>query len=764
MLCLNSAGGRRRPHSWEVALTFALYRLGRWCARRPWRVIGLWVLAIAAAFAAAAQWGGASSESIEIPGTESQRAIDLLEDRFPEAAGGRARVVFAADAGRVTDPRYQAGAQATLEEIRALPEVREVIDPFGPAGAFLVSQDGTVAFAEIVYGVTAREVGSDGVAALVATDQPARDAGLQVEYGGPVVERLGPDDTRTSELIGLSVAMIVLAIAFGSVVAMALPLGTSLVGIAVGFALIRLLGGFVEVTSMAPILASMIGIAVGIDYALFIVTRHRQHLAEGMDVDESIGRALATSGQAVIFAGLTVMIAILGLALIGIPLVAVLGYAVALVVAVAVLVAVTLLPALLGLVGTRIDRLRVPGVSLRFETDHHASQAMSARWARFVTRRPWPFLAAGAAVLVVLALPVTRLELGWPDAGNQPADATARRAYDLLAEGFGPGFNGPLLVAVDLTGTADPDGALTDITAAITATPGVQFAAPAQTNTAGDTAVIQAIPTTSPQDHATEELVDRLRAQVVPPLEADTGTVVEVTGTTAAFIDISKRLSQRLVVFIGGVVVLSFVLLTAVFRSPLVALKAALVNLLGIAAAYGALVVVFQWGWGLGAVGLDETVPIVSFLPMMMFAILFGLSMDYEVFILSRVREDWVASGDATGSVVHGIAVSARVITAAALIMISVFASFVLGDTPEIKMFGFGLAIAVALDATIIRMVVVPATMTLLGSRNWWLPAWLDRVLPRLDIEGDAALPPVAAVRALTDDDTNQLLHKEPAP
>ncbi|MEJ5256266.1 MAG: MMPL family transporter, partial [Acidimicrobiales bacterium] len=724
----------------EVALTLALYRLGRWCARRPWRVIGVWVLATVAAFGAAAQWGAASSESIEIPGTESQRALDLLEDRFPEAAGGRARVVFATDTGQVTDAGYREGAQATVEQIRALPGVRQVIDPFGPAGAFLVSEDGRIAFAEIVYGVTAREVGPDGIAALVATDQPARDAGLRVEYGGPVVERLGPEETRTSELIGLSVAMIVLAVAFGSIVAMALPLGTSLVGIAVGFALIRLLGGFVEVTSIAPILGSMIGIAVGIDYALFIVTRHRQHLAEGMEVDESIGRALATSGQAVIFAGITVMIAILGLALIGIPLVAVLGYAVSLVVAVAVLVAVTLLPALLGLVGTRIDRLRVPGVSLRFETDHHASRAMSARWARLVTRRPWPFLAAGAALLLILAVPATRLELGWPDAGNQPPDATARRAYDLLAEGFGPGFNGPLLVAVDLTGTGDSDGALGDITAAIAATPGVGFAMPAQTNSAGDTAIIQAIPTTSPQDHATEELVDRLRTQTVPPLEADTGTTIEVTGTTAAFIDIAKRLSERLVIFIGGVVVLSFVLLTAVFRSPLVALKAALVNLLGIAAAYGVLVAVFQWGWGLGTVGLDETVPIVSFLPMMMFAILFGLSMDYEVFILSRVREDWVATGDATGSVIHGIAVSARVITAAALIMISVFASFVLGDTPEIKMFGFGLAVAVALDATIIRMVVVPATMTLLGSRNWWLPGWLDRALPRLDIEGDSAL------------------------
>jgi RND superfamily putative drug exporter len=346
---------------WSAALgglhvTSALYRLGRWCAHRPWRVIAVWMLAAAAVLAAGARWGAASSESIEIPGTESQRAIDLLEERYPDAAGGRARVVFATDAGRVTDPQFRSGAQGTLDQIRALPRVRQVIDPFGPAGGFLVSPDGRIAFAEIVYAVTAREVGVDGVDALTATAGPARDAGLDVAFGGPVVERIGPDDTHASELIGLAVAVIVLAVAFGSVTAMALPMCTSLVGLGVGLALMRLLGGFVEVTSVAPILGSMIGIAVGIDYSLFIVTRHRQQLAQGYELDESVARALATSGQAVVFAGVTVMIAILGLALIGIPLVAALGYAVSLMVAIAVLVAITLLPALLGLVGTRIDR------------------------------------------------------------------------------------------------------------------------------------------------------------------------------------------------------------------------------------------------------------------------------------------------------------------------------------------------------------------------------------------------------------------------
>src|SRR5690606_16758064 len=341
-------------------------------------------------------------------------------------------------------------------------------------------------FAEIVYAVTAREVGVDGVDALTATAGPARDAGLDVAFGGPVVERIGPDDTHASELIGLAVAVIVLAVAFGSVTAMALPMCTSLVGLGVGLALMRLLGGFVEVTSVAPILGSMIGIAVGIDYSLFIVTRHRQQLAQGYELDESVARALATSGQAVVFAGVTVMIAILGLALIGIPLVAALGYAVSLMVAIAVLVAITLLPALLGLVGTRIDRLRVPGVQLRYESDHHTSRSTSARWARLVTRRPWPFLAAGSVLLVALAAPAARLELGWPDAGNLPPDTTARHAYDLLAEGFGEGFNGPLLIAVDLREVADPPGALATISTAVAATPGVQFASPAQTNDTGD--------------------------------------------------------------------------------------------------------------------------------------------------------------------------------------------------------------------------------------------------------------------------------------
>lgn len=724
-------------------MTLALYRLGRFAARNPWPIIAVWLISAIAIVSAGIMWGSESSDSIDIPGTESQRALNLLEDRFPEAAGGRARVVFARDAGQVTEPGFQAGAQATLDEIRALPHVASVIEPFGPASAFLVSDDGRIAFAEISYDVSNREVGPDGVEALLATAGPARDAGLQVAYGGPVIERVGPDDSHTSELIGLAVAVVVLAIAFGSVTAMALPLASSLFGLMIGFALIRLLGGFIEVTSVAPILASMIGIAVGIDYALFIVTRHRQHLAEGMPVEEAAGRANATAGQAVIFAGVTVMIAILGLALIGIPLIAALGYAVSMVVAVAVLIAVTLLPALLGLLGTRIDSLKVPGVRLRYESDHDASDALSARWARLVTRRPWPFLITAAALLMVLAVPVFSLQLGWPDAGNSPAGTPEREAFDLMSEGFGPGFNGPLLLAVDLSDNPDPAGTATEIATAIAAAPDVVFVAPPELNEVGDTAVIQAIPAFAPQDHQTEELIDTLRADIAPPVEQATDTTIEVTGRTAAFIDMSRRLTDRLPLFIAAVVFMSFLLLTAVFRSPIVAGKAALMNLLGIGAAYGVLVATFQWGWGVQALGVEGAIPIIAFLPMMMFAILFGVSMDYEVFILSRVREEWLATGDPTGSTVHGIAVSARVITAAALIMISVFASFILGDSASIKMFGFGLALAVALDATVIRMILVPSAMTLLGRHNWWMPRWLDRIMPNLDIEGDSALPPL---------------------
>lgn len=712
-----------------------LYRVGTTAARHHWLVIALWVLAAAGAITAGQLAGAAPSDSLTIPDSDSQDAFDILQAEFPAEWGSTARIVFAVDDGRLDEPARKAGIDATLQQTRTVPHVIAVVDPFSPEGFGRVSRDGHIAFAELRYDIDGRAVGSGGIAELVATAEPARAAGVQVEYGGDIVERQNPEQARTSEIIGVAVAVLVLLVAFGSVMAMGVPLVTALGGLAIGLSLIRVLAAHMSVTSVAPVLASMIGIAVGIDYALFVVSRYRQQLAAGHTVIDAVGIANATAGQAVIFAGATVMIAILGLSFVGIPLVTSLGVATSIVVAVAVLIAVSLLPALLGLIGERIDRLQVPFLRVRQEADVDSSNAFSARWARRVCARPWRYLIPAVAFLTVLAIPALSLELGWPDAGNRPEAATERRAYDLMAEGFGPGFNGPLVAVVELGPGRDVEAQLQPVAAAIQATPGVLIVAPPRYNADRTTAVLPIIPKTSPQDRATTDLVRRLRDGTIPNVNAPAHERVLITGSTAAFIDISGRLTERLPIFICAVVVLSFLLLTAVFRSPLVALKAALVNLLGIAASYGVLVAVFQWGWGIEALGLEQAIPIISFLPMMMFAVLFGLSMDYEVFILSRVREEWTASHDPTGSVVHGLASSARVITAAALIMVSVFASFVLGDGPEMKMFGLGLAVAVLLDATIIRMVVVPATMTLLGGRNWWLPGWLDRILPKVDIE-----------------------------
>jgi len=713
-----------------------LYRLGATAARLHWVFIAVWVLAAAGAVTAGQLAGAAPSDSLTIPDSDSQDAFDVLQAEFPAEWGSTARIVFAVDDGHLDEPARRAGIDATLQEARKVPHVIAVVDPFSPEGFGRVSRDGRIAFAELRYDIDGRAVGSGGIAELVATAEPARAAGVQVEYGGDIVERQNPEQARTSEIIGITVAILVLLFAFGSVMAMGVPLITALGGLTIGLSLIRVLAAHMSVTSVAPVLASMIGIAVGIDYALFVVSRYRQQLAAGRSVIDAVGVANATAGQAVIFAGATVVIAILGLSFVGIPLVTSLGVATSIVVAVAVLIAVTLLPAMLGLIGERIDRFRVPFVRVRQETDADSSNSVSARWARRVCAQPWHYLIPAVGVLVVLAVPALSLELGWPDAGNRPEAATERRAYDLMAKGFGPGFNGPLVAVVELGPGPTSDAQLQPVAAAIQATPGVLIVAPARYNADRTTAVLPIIPNTSPQDRATTELVHRLRDETIPHVDQSGYRRILLTGSTAAFIDISARLTERLPVFIGAVVLLSFLLLTAVFRSPLVALKAALVNLLGIAASYGILVAVFQWGWGIGALGLERPIPIISFLPMMMFAVLFGLSMDYEVFILSRVREEWITSHDPTASVVRGLASSARVITAAALIMVSVFASFILGDGPEMKMFGLGLGVAVLLDATIIRMVVVPATMTLLGERNWWLPHWLDRVLPNVDVEG----------------------------
>jgi RND superfamily putative drug exporter len=491
----------------------------------------------------------------------------------------------------------------------------------------------------------------------------------------------------------------------------------------------------------------MIGLGVGIDYSLFVITRHRENLADGLDVVDSIGRTNATAGQSVLFAGTTVVIAICGLALAGVPFVASLGFATAVVVAVAVCAALTLMPALLGLVGRHINSWELPWTKRR-QAEVRAGDARPtfwARWADRVGRRPWPYLVVSLIALLALAAPLVSIRLGQTDAGTLPKSSTQRQAYDLLSQGFGPGFNGPLSIVVELPAPAD-QAVMPRLLPAVSADRDVATVSPPVLSPSGKTALVTAVPKTAPQDAATTALVHRLRDSVLPAATRGSGATALVTGSTAVFIDLSARIASRLPVFIAVVVALSFILLMVVFHSIFVPLKAAVMNVLSICAAYGVVVAVFEWGWGKGLIGLHQTVPIVSFVPMMMFAILFGLSMDYEVFLLSRIRERWMATGDSHRSVVEGLASTARVITSAAVIMVSVFASFLLVDDPTVKMIGLGLAVAVLVDATLIRMVLVPATMTLLGAANWWLPKSLDRVLPHIDFEdgAGAAGPDVA--------------------
>ncbi|MEE9415386.1 MAG: MMPL family transporter, partial [Acidimicrobiales bacterium] len=540
---------------------------------------------------------------------------------------------------------------------------------------------------------------------------------------------------------------------FRSFYSAALPLAMAILGLAVGLSIVGLLGSLIDIPSVAPRLGTMIGLGVGIDYALFILSRHRDNLEAGMPNEESIGITNATAGQAVAVAGGTVVVAILGLQLAGIPFVAALGYSASIVVAVAVIIAISFLPALLAVAGERVLARKDRGLTHRTAEIANTADEVDeldlaehggwVRWAHWVAHHPWRSSIAATVILLVLAIPTLDMRLGQADAGTDPTSTTHRRAYDLLAEGFGDGFNGPLLLVVDLEQSTDL-AVLDEIASAVGADPGIQAVSPPEINEAGDTAIITAIPTTTPQDEATSDLVHRLRDTTLPGATADSEATALVGGPTAGFIDQSEKISDRLPWFIAAVVGMSFILLMVVFRSLLVPLKAAALNLLAIGAAYGVVVAVFQWGWGLSLIGLEETVPIASFVPMMMFAILFGLSMDYEVFILSRIREEYHKGHSNIDSVVVGLGATAKVITAAALIMISVFLGFVASDDPVVKMMGVGLATAVAVDATIVRMVLVPSTMALVGDPNWWLPKWLDRLLPNLDIEGGPTTQEVA--------------------
>ena len=711
-------------------MTNGLRWIGRMAARRRGTIVLAWIVLALGLVALARGTGGATVDTLTVPGVESQRAADLLDARFPERSGATATVVFHDDRARLDTPTQAAALTATVNRLRSLDHVLTVSDPLATPGG--LSADRHTGRALVQYDRSAADLGPTALTDLTATGEPADAAGVQVEYGGEVPSALQGESTGAAEAIGVIAALIILLIAFRSLTAMALPLLSAAFGLATGLALIGLLAGLIDIPTVAPRLGTMIGLGVGIDYALFVLSRHRDNLAAGMGVEDSLAQTNATAGKAVVIAGTTVIIAILGLQFAGIPFVAALGYATALVVALAVAVAITLLPALLAYAGRRV-------------LPHTRAAANGAppppreggwmRWAATVSRHPWRATIAASAVLLIGAIPLVDMQLGQADAGSEATSTTQRRAYDLLAAGFGPGSNGPLLLTLDMRG-ADGAATATRVREAAGADPNVSAVGEPPWNDTNDTALLSVIPTSSPQERTTSDLVHRLRRHTLPAAIGADDAVALVGGPTASFIDQSDRIAARLPWFIGGVIVLSFLLLMTVFRSLLVPLTAAVMNLLSIGAAYGVVVAVFQWGWGISLVGLDEPVPIASFVPMMMFAILFGLSMDYEVFILSRIREEHRAGRDHHDSVIAGLGATAKVVTAAALIMVSVFIGFVFSSDPIVKMMGVGLATAVAVDATIVRMILLPATMALTGKATWWFPRRLNRVLPRVEVDG----------------------------
>ncbi|MFJ9359764.1 MMPL family transporter [Streptomyces mirabilis] len=713
-----------------------LYKLGRFAFRRRHFVALIWValLTLAGVGAASAPTAGASSFSI--PGTEAQKAFDLLEQRFPgmSADGATARVVFKAPAGeKMGDKTNKATVEKTVKALGDGSEVTSVSDPFK---SHAVSKDGSVAYTSVKYKVSGMELKDSSKTALEEAVQQARDAGLSVEVGGDALQ--ATPETGSTEVIGIAVAAVVLVITFGSLIAAGLPLLTALIGVGIGVSTITALANALDLGTTTSTLAMMIGLAVGIDYALFIVSRYRAELAEGREREEAAGRAVGTAGSAVVFAGLTVVIALVGLSVVNIPMLTKMGVAAAGTVAIAVLIALSLIPALLGYAGRKVQPA---GKKSKLLGGGRAAKKagkpnMGTRWASFVVRRPLAVLVLGVIGLGAAALPAASLQLGLPDDGSQPTSTTQRRAYDTLSDGFGPGFNGPLMLVVDGKSSDDPKAAATKVTDTVKGMKDVVSVSPAAFNKAGDTATITVIPDSKPSSVKTEDLVHAIR-DAGGSITTETDAKVLVTGTTAMNIDFSQKLNDALIPYLALVVGLAFLLLIVVFRSILVPLKAALGFLLSVMAALGAVVAVFQWGWLSGLLGVEETGPIMSMMPIFMVGVVFGLAMDYEVFLVTRMREAYVHGEKPHQAIVTGFRHGARVVTAAAVIMIAVFSGFIGSSESMIKMIGFGLAIAVFFDAFVVRMAIVPAVLALLGKKAWWLPKWLDRALPNVDVEGE---------------------------
>ncbi|WP_449350868.1 MMPL family transporter [Streptomyces shaanxiensis] len=707
-----------------------LYKLGRLAFRRRHVVALMWVALLTLAGVGAASAPAAGSTSFSIPGTEAQKAFDLLEQRFPGASadGATGRLVFKAPAGeKMTDAANRATVEKTVGELGDGSEVVSVTDPFTTNA---VSKDGTVAYLSVSYDAPAMELKDATRDALEKAGDQARDSGLTVEVGGDALQAAA-EPGAVGEVVGLAIAAVVLVMTLGSLVAAGLPLLTAIIGVGIGVSTITALAKALDLGDTTSTLALMIGLAVGIDYALFIVSRYRGELAEGRDHEEAAGRATGTAGSAVVFAGLTVVIALAGLAVVNVPMLTKMGLAAAGTVVIAVLIALTMIPALLGYAGRKV---RPAGEKRGKSPEKPAGKPnLGTRWASFVIRRPAAVLLLGVVGLGTIALPVSQLELGLPDDGSQPTSTTQRRAYDLLSEGFGPGFNGPLMIVVDAKDSADPKAAAATVTDGIKDLKDVVTVTPATFNKAGDTATITVVPDSKPSSAQTEDLVHAIRDDIASKADAD----VLVTGTTAMNIDFSQKLTDALIPYLALVVGLAFLLLIVVFRSILVPLKAALGFLLSVLAALGAVVAVFQWGWLGGLLGVEETGPIMSMMPIFMVGVVFGLAMDYEVFLVTRMREAYVHGESPSQAVVTGFKHSARVVAAAAVIMMAVFGGFISSSESMIKMIGFGLAIAVFFDAFVVRMAIVPAVLALLGRRAWWLPKWLDRALPNVDVEGE---------------------------
>ncbi|MFJ8954617.1 MMPL family transporter [Streptomyces sp. NPDC102381] len=711
--------------------------LARWCVSHRLVVVLLWLTALVGTSAAAAVAGSAYSNDYEAPGTESGRATQLLNENFSGLGGDSDTVVWHDEGSTVRAADVEKTMSNTLDELAGLPGVASVGSPYEAGGTGAISADGHTAYATVTFEKQADDIPKGQAQAVVDTARAAEDDGpdgLEVELGGSAVALTESTSAHTSEIIGVVVAAVVLFLAFGSLAAAALPIATALVSVGTAYAGIVLLGHAMTVADFAPMLGMLVGLGVGIDYALFIVTRHRKGLKRGLPVAEAVERAVATTGRAVVFAGATVCIALLGMLMLGLSFLNGVAIAASVTVLLAVAASVTLLPGLLSFIGMRALSRRERRRLAEHGPEPELPTGLAARWAAFVERRPKLLGALAVAVIAVLSLPTFFLHLGTSDQGNGPASSTTRQAYDLLADGFGPGVNGPLTLVTQVDGAKDK-AALAKLTSELRATDGVASVSRVTYNADDSAAHVTVVPTSSPQSERTSELVDRLRADVVPAAEADSTLDVQVGGVTASYDDFAEVIVGKLPLFVGVVVGLGCALLLLAFRSVGIPLKAAAMNVAAVAAAFGVVVAIFQWGWGSELLGLGRSGPIEPFLPVIMVSVLFGLSMDYQVFLVSRMYEEWLETGDNRRAVRVGLAETSRVINSAAVIMISVFLAFVLSGDRVIAMFGIALAVAVAVDAFILRTLLVPALMHMLGGANWWLPKWLDRRLPRLSIE-----------------------------